>query len=451
MGLGSECFSYTLQPDETFDSPEAVMTYSAKGLGGMSRNFHRFIRNHLLPKEALTPHPVVLNTWEACYFDIDANKLLSFAKEASHCGFDMLVMDDGWFGSRNGETTGLGDWQENKTKFPMGLKSFVKEICRQGVSFGIWIEPEMVNPDSDLYRAHPEWCLQIDGRESFLARNQMVLDMTNPQVISYLKESFTQTFQGVDISYFKWDMNRHLCALGSSHLPKEQQGEIAFRYMKGVYSLLSWFRETFPHAVIETCSGGGGRYDLGMMPYGIQIWLSDNTDPYARMKMQWTALTAYPAATMSCHVSNPQNSLSSLDFRYHVAVGGMLGYELNILDMNDEIKERIKEQIQEYKTFEAVIRSGDYYGLVSPLTHPYAASYYVSEDNSKILLSLAETQTCKEGKTKLLKIKRADSRKIYIDQKTGKKYSGTDLKKGITLPLTGKENASRLLILTAQQ
>ena len=449
IGLGSESFSYTIDAGETFCSPEAVMTYSATGIGKMTRTFHNFIRTHIMPPASLQPHPVVLNTWEACYFNIDEAKLLDFAKEAKKTGFDMLVMDDGWFGARNHDHAGLGDWYENRAKFPDGLASFVRKVKAEGIQFGIWVEPEMVNPDSDLFRSHPDWALQTVGREPLLSRHQLVLDMSNPQVLEYLMKQFDETFRGIEIDYFKWDMNRHMAHVGSMHLPSDKQGEIFFRYMKGVYRLLDWFRERFPNAVIETCSGGGGRYDLGMMQYGIQIWASDNTDPYYRTRIQASALMGYPAATMSCHVSNPKESLASLDYRYKVAVGGMLGYELNILKMSDEIKSEMAKQIAEYKTFEHVIRLGDYYNLAFPTKYPYSAYYYATADGEEILLTVIEKYQCPKGQTKRLKIKAANPDATYVDARTGKQYSGALLKEGIVIDLTGEPMSAHLFHLKA--
>ena len=444
MGLGGDCFAYTLERGDVFASPEVVMTYSAQGIGQMSRNFHGLIRNNLMPKISLEPHPVVLNTWEACYFNIDAEKLVAFAKEAKKCGFDMLVMDDGWFGQRNHDRAGLGDWYENKDKFPRGLAAFVKDIQDTGIKFGIWVEPEMVNPDSDLFRAHPEWCLHVEGREPLMSRNQLVLDMSNPQVVEYLMDMFDKTFEGIDVDYFKWDMNRHLSNVGSCALPPEKQGEVWFRYMKGVYRLFDWFAVRFPNAVIETCSGGGGRYDLGMMPYGIQIWTSDNTDPYHRTTIQASAMTAYPATTMSCHVSDPHGDMKSLDYRYKVALGGMLGYELNILEMSDAVKTEIAKQIAEYKTFDEVMRLGDYYPLASPHKYDYSAYYYTYGDT--VVMTVIEKADCKAGKTKLLKVKTADSNACYTDVRTGKTYAGAELQKGISVSLTGVRDTAHLFI-----
>ena len=444
IGLGSETFAYTVFPKEKFVSPEAIMTYSPSGIGRVTANMHKFVLNSIMPPVSLEAHPVVLNTWEACYFDIDEEKLVRFASEAKKTGFDMLVMDDGWFGKRNNDRAGLGDWFENREKFPDGLNSFVKRIKAEGVKFGIWVEPEMVNPDSDLYRAHPEWALRVNGREPLRSRNQLVLDMSNPEVVDYLISLFDKTFDGIDIDYFKWDMNRHMSNVGSPTLPPHRQKEVFFRYMKGVYRLLSWFGQRFPNAVIETCSGGGGRYDLGMMQYGIQIWTSDHTDPYARTMIQSSAIMGYPAATMSCHVSDPHESMASLDYRYKVAAGGMLGYELNILNMSDEIKAEISRQIKEYKTFEHIIRLGDYHSLVHPATNDYAAYYFSNTDGTELLLTVIEKSGCKKGQTKRLKLTAANASLTYTDTRTGISYSGAELKAGIRLDLCGEPDSAQL-------
>lgn len=450
VGLGSENFAYTLEKGERFIAPEAVLTYSAYGFGTMTRNFHDFIRAHILPAEAVEKvHPVVLNTWEAVYFDINQALLLDFAEEAHKVGHDMLVMDDGWFGERHNDNAALGDWYTNARKFPEGLAPFAKAVKDKGVQFGIWVEPEMINPDSDLYRAHPDWCLHVEGREPHLSRNQLVLDMSNDAVIDYLVDTFDKTFDGVPIDYFKWDMNRHLSDVASSVAAPRRQKEVFFRHLKGAYRLLDHFRKTYPNAVIETCSGGGGRYDLGMMCYGIQIWTSDNTDPYDRTLIQSTAMMAYPAATMSCHVSDPHDDLASLDYRYKVAVGGMLGYELNILKMTDAVKAEMSRQIAEYRLFEHLMRLGDYYALVSPYTNPCAAYYYASKTGDELLLSVIEKADCKSGYTKLLKLKAAKADRRYRERYSGKEYTGEQLKKGICLTLTGDPDTAHLMYFIA--
>lgn len=450
IGLGEENFGYTLLPGEEFASPEAIMTYSPCGFGQMTRNLHNFTRNRIMPKKALEPHPVVLNTWEACYFNIDEEKLLRFAEESAKTGFDMLVMDDGWFGARNHDRAGLGDWYVNKNKFKNGLAPFVKGVKSNGISFGIWIEPEMINPDSDLYRAHPDWVLAVPCRQASLSREQLVLDMANPDVVNYLMASFKETFKDCPIDYFKWDANRHLCDIYSSALPPERQDEVPFRFMKGVYRLFKWFGEQFPDAIIETCAGGGGRYDLGMMQYGFQIWTSDNTWPYARVWMQRSSLLAYPAATMSCHVSNPGEDMKSLDYRYKVAVGGMLGYELNILNMTEPIKAEMSRQVKEYKSFEHLIRLGDYYNLASPFLCDYSSYYYTNADRSEILFSLLEKRDIKKGQTKALKIKEALKGVTYVDLLSGSKYTGEELRAGLVLPLTGEKDTAVLMYLVKE-
>ncbi len=449
-GLGGEHFAYTLQANERFTAPEAIMTYSATGIGGMTRNFHSFIRKYILPPHSLTkPHPVVLNTWEACYFQIDHELLCRFAEEAAALGFDMLVMDDGWFGQRHNDAAGLGDWVPNDRKFPEGLAAFAHKIRNTGVKFGIWIEPEMVNPDSELYRAHPDWCLRAPSHAPLHSRKQLVLDLCNPQVFDYLTDIFSKAFDGVEIDYFKWDMNRNLSDPASPYLSPAQQGEVEYRYMLGVYRLLSWFRRHFPNAVIETCSGGGGRYDAGMMCYGMQIWTSDNTNPRDRVLIQNAALTAYPPNTMSCHVSNPQDSLASLDYRYKVAVAGMLGYELHILNMSEEIKQEIAVEIAHYRQFEHLIREGDYHRLSSPRGTPYAAYYYISEGADQILLSLIR-QDKSPAKPPVLAVKEAKTSATYTDRLSGIQYTGHDLQKGISLPSSAGEYEAHLLYLVEE-
>ncbi len=463
LGLGSECFSYRLAPKATFESPEAIMTYSAHGFGQMSRNFHSFTRKRIMPDYAsLAPHPVVLNTWEACAFDIDEEKMLRFAEKAATYKFDMLVMDDGWFGARDHDRAGLGDWFPSPKKFPNGLAPFVKAIHDKGIQFGIWIEPEMVNPDSDLYRAHPEWAIQVPGRLPAISRNQLVLDMGNPDVVEYLKESYSKTFDGLSIDYIKWDFNRSISNFYAPSLAPQDQGEAGFRFMKGTYALLQWFMDHFPNTVVETCSGGGGRYDLGMMQYGFQIWTSDNTDPYERIRVQNGALMAYPATTMSCHVARPYKAkrehiqnhadeLRSLDFRYKVSIGGMLGYEFNILETEDDYNEQITGQIAEYKSYEHLMRLGDYFRLASPDENPYYAYYYASGDRKELLLTLLQKKDCKDGVSKRLKIKEAIPTATYVDTRSGKTYLGKELRNGLSLPLEGKPDTGILVHLIAQE
>ncbi|MBQ8892916.1 MAG: alpha-galactosidase [Clostridia bacterium] len=452
LGLGSENFSWLLKDGERFTTPEAVMTFSAAGIGQMSRNFHAFTRNHILPPEPFEQRPVVLNTWEACYFNIDEAEMLRFAEAAAECGTDMVVMDDGWFGARNNDKAGLGDWFENKEKFKDGLAAFVDRMKAKGIKFGIWIEPEMVNPDSELYRAHPEWCLQVKGRESLLSRHQLVLDMGNPAVIDYLKESFSKTFEGVALDYFKWDMNRHLSEVGSTVLPPERQGEAAYRHMLGVYELFRWFKEKYPHAMIENCSGGGGRYDLGMMKFSTMIWTSDNTHPKPRIKIQYSSLLAYPAATMSCHVSNPKNVCADPDvlkFRWQVAVGGALGYELHLPDALQEIKDTVKKQIADYRVYEDLILRGDYYPLCNPYETEISAFYYANGDHSRILLSALQNSSF-SGHFYTLSVPGAQPDAVYYDAINDLTLTGRQLIVGIRYSTVDKDPTGKMWYFVKQ-
>lgn len=433
-GLGSDNFNYLVEPGEKFESPEAVMTYSDRGIGQVSRNMHKFVRNHILPKENFSRRPVVLNSWEAFYFDIDENVMADFASEAERIGMDMLVMDDGWFGKRVDDHAGLGDWSPNPDRFKDGLAPFIDRVKKTGVKFGIWIEPEMANPDSDLYRAHPDWVLHAPGRNPMESRWQYVLDMANPDVVQYLKDSFKKTLGGLPIDYFKWDMNRHMSEVYSPTLPPERQGEVSFRYMKGVYDLISWLREEFPNAMIETCSGGGGRYDLGMMKYSTQIWTSDNTYPYWRTFIQHGSTFGYPCTTMSCHVANHGGSVNDprqLDFGFRTALNGPLGYEFNVLAIEDNVKETLSRQIKEYREYEHLILRGDFYRLLDPNPTGRYSYYFVSEDNSEILLTYLQNVGDAKKTIYKLKISRADVNATYRDKISGGTYTGAELKKGI--------------------
>jgi len=446
VGLGDENFRYRLKDGETVFAPEAVMTYSQNGLGTMTRNFHHFINGHIVPEKAKQRRPVVLNSWEAFYFKIDENIMVDFAKAAADCGMDMVVMDDGWFGARVNDKAGLGDWFVNRERFKDGLKPYVERVKKTGVKFGIWVEPEMVNPDSDLFRAHPDWCIRCPERPMSYSRSQYVLDMANPAVVEYLKDSFRETFKDVPIDYFKWDMNRHISEPGSPYLAAEDQGSMEYRYMQGVYSLFKWFEETYPDAMIENCSGGGGRYDLAMMTCSSQIWTSDNTTAKDRIFIQYSSMMAYPASVMSCHVSNPHGNLKELDLKYKVAVNGVLGYEFNVLDTPDEVKNIIKEQVKEYRTFDRVITDGEYYRLSSPYENGVSAYYQqLTEDNrDSILLTAILTPRKPEGRNKppkKLVIRTADKDAVYLDTRTGMKVTGEELRKGIDIGEFEPDNA----------
>ena len=448
IGLGAENFSWLLKKGESFVTPEAVMTYTENGYGQMSRNFHKFIRNHILPPEPFDCRPVVINSWEAVYFNIDEKTLLDFADNAKITGMDMLVMDDGWFGERHSDNAALGDWFENKQKFPEGLKAFVDKVKARGIKFGIWIEPEMVNPDSDLYRSHPDWCLHCVGRDRLRGRNQLVLDMGNEEVINYLKETFLKTFDGVRLDYFKWDFNRQLSQTGSAVLPPERQGEAAHRFMLGTYRLQKWFKETYPDCFLENCAGGGGRYDLGMMKFSSMIWASDNTVPQKRVKIQYGSLLGYPASTMSCHVSNRNNLCEDekqLKFHGDVALAGSLGYEMHLPNASEKLKNGITKQINTYRKYEKLILTGEYYPVINPFYNNYSAYYYMNEEKSEILLSFIQFAP-DSGKKVSVPVSYADESATYVDQ-NGNEYKGNDLIRGIEFICDDTDHNSYILHL----
>ena len=449
MGLGDEKFSWLLRSGESFTTPEAVMTFTDKGLGQMSRNFHKFIKKHILPPEPFDCRPVVINPWEAVYFDINENMMLQFADKAKKTGMDMLVMDDGWFGARNTDRAGLGDWFPNKEKFPDGLKSFVDKVKANGIKFGIWIEPEMVNPDSDLYRAHPDWCLHCVGRPRLRGRDQLVLDMGREEVIDYLKDTFTKAFDGVALDYFKWDCNRPLSQTGSAALPPERQGEAAHRHILGVYKLQKWFKEKYPNCFLENCAGGGGRYDLGMMKYSSMIWTSDNTIPQKRIQIQYGSLMGYPAATMSCHVSNRKNiceDQKQLKFHGDVAMAGALGYELHLPNASDEMCAGMTEQINRYREYEKLILNGEYYPVYSPFENNYSAYYYMNEKKSEILLSCLQFKP-DNGKRVNIPVLYADENAVYFDKVSGKEFKGSDLINGVEFVCDDTDHNSQMWYL----
>ena len=440
VGLGDENFSYLLKPNESFTSPEAVMTYSYKGIGQASRNMHNFARSAILPKDKR--HPIVLNSWEAFYFNIDEKIMLDFADGAHSVGIDTVVMDDGWFGARRSDNAGLGDWVPTKEIFPDGLKVFVDRVRAKGVKFGIWIEPEMVNPNSDLYRAHPDWVMRDERRELLLSRHQLVLDLANPEVVDYLKTSLDKCFDGIDIDYFKWDMNRNITHAISPYLPTERKGETQFRYMLGVYELYTWFLKRFPNAFLENCSGGGGRYDLGMMKYSNQIWTSDNTEAKYRVHIQHGSSYGYPMSTMSCHVSNSHGQCEDarmLDYSFRVAINGPLGYEFNILEAEQEIKDIIIRQIEEYRAYENLILNGDFYRLKNPENEDCYAYYIINTERSEIMVSYLQNNCIEKQKSYKLKISAAKSNVNYKNVATNEIISGAELKKGITVESVNEE------------
>ncbi len=361
-GINPHCFLWKLSSGEAFVTPQAVMTYSHEGTNGMMANMHAFVNEHIVRGEHKgADRPIVLNNWEATFFNFNRSKILALARSAKKLGIEMFVLDDGWFGKRNSDLAGLGDWVENRKKLPGGIKYIANAVNKMGMKFGLWFEPECVNPDSDLYRAHPDWAISIEGRTKTLGRNQMVLDLTRKEVRDYIVESVDKVLSGANIEYVKWDYNRHISDMYSKTL--KQQGEFFHRYIMGLYEVLGRiFREKHPNILFESCSSGGNRFDLGMLCYSPQIWTSDNTDPIARLSIQGGIYNFYPQSTVSAHVSMAPHAQTLRDTpiqtRFNVAAFGVLGYELDFGELTFAERRQVKEQIAFYKAHRRTFQYG---------------------------------------------------------------------------------------------
>lgn len=365
-GINPENFAWTLEPGEEFETPEAVMTYSYEGYNGLSGHMHDFVREHIVRgKWKNKVRPVLLNSWEACYFDINEHKLLNLARKAADMGIELFVMDDGWFGKRNDDKSSLGDWRVNKDKLPGGVDGLCRKINDMGMDFGIWVEPEMVSVDSDLYRAHPDWTMDIPGRSHSEGRNQRILDLTRKDVQDYIVEEMSILFASANIKYVKWDMNRIVTDYFSKELPAGKQMETGHRYIIGLYSCMRILTEKFQDILFEGCAAGGNRFDLGILCYFPQIWASDNTDALCRAMIQNGYSYGYPLSVISSHVSGCPNHqtlrTTPLETRFNVASFGICGYECNLSDMKKEELDAIKAQIEIYKKWRDVLQFGRFY------------------------------------------------------------------------------------------
>lgn len=366
QGINPRGFMWKLNPGESFEAPEAVMTFAKDGFNSLSRNMHLFVREHIVRGEYQhKTRPVLLNSWEASYFDINSSRLLKLAKAGKDVGIELFVMDDGWFGSRDDDTSSLGDWDVNEKKLPGGLKPLVDKIKALGLDFGIWVEPEMVNVKSKLYGEHPEWALDIPERVHSEGRNQRVLDLTRMDVQDFIIEKMSDLFNSADISYVKWDMNRILTDYYSKTLTSECQGEVSHRYVMGLYRVMHTLTERFPHILFEGCASGGNRFDLGILCDFPQIWASDDTDALCRAEIQNNYSYGYPQSTYTAHVSGVPNHqtlrITPIESRYNVASFGVLGYECNLCDLNKEELNLIKEQIVLYKENRELLQYGQMY------------------------------------------------------------------------------------------
>lgn len=444
MGINHYDFNWLLESGETFTAPEVIMVYSHDGIGGMSRTFHDLYRNHLIRGEYKDKRrPVLINNWEATYFNFDTEKLIDIAKEASKLGIEMLVMDDGWFGKRDSDNSSLGDWFVNEEKLQGGLKHLTDEVNKLGMKFGIWFEPEMVSPDSELFRAHPDWAIQIKRRYKTQSREQYVLDYSRKDVRDYVYRMMKAVLNSANIEYIKWDMNRELTETGSSVLPKERQREIWHRYVLGVYDLMDRLTADYPHILLENCSGGGARFDPGMLYYSPQIWCSDDTDAIERLKIQHGTSICYPVSAMGAHVSDcPNHTVGrTVPFktRGHVAMVGTFGYELDVTKIPEEDRNAIPAQIEEFNKYNPIIRTGDQYRIGNIFDdNMWDAWMFVSKDKSEALFTFVQVLARPNCRSRRIKLKGLDENVCYKNMNTGEIHSGSVLMNaGINVSLHG--------------
>ena len=396
MGINAEDFCWKLKQGECFTAPEVVLTFSSEGMGNMTRNLHDFYRDHMIrSKYTHIKRPILINNWEATYFDFNTEKLLSIAKRASELGIEMLVMDDGWFGHRNDDSTSLGDWFVNEEKITGGLKYLVDEVNKLGLKFGIWMEPEMISPDSKLYEQHPDWAIAVPGRTATLSRNQYVLDLSRKEVRDYVYDMISNILHSANIEYVKWDMNRQLSDMGSYELPADRQGELYHRYVLGVYELQERLITEFPDLLLENCSGGGARFDPGMLYYSPQIWCSDDTDAVERLKIQEGTALMYPLSAMGAHISVCPNHTvgrnTPFETRGNVALAGTFGYELDITKIPEKDQEMIPQQVQMYHKYNDLVREGDYYRIASYReNHEFDCYLVAAKDKKEALVTFVQ-------------------------------------------------------------
>jgi alpha-galactosidase len=454
MGLQDEMFSYALEVNKEFYSPEVIMSYSNEGLARLSQNYHNVFRYHLCRgKYKEIPRPVLINNWEATYFQFDDEKIYEIAKQASELGVEMLVLDDGWFGKRDDDYSGLGDWFVNEEKLNGKLYNLVDKINTLGMKFGIWMEPEMISEDSDLYRNHPDWVLKIPGRNPIRARYQLVLDFSRKDVVDGIFEQMCKVLDSANIEYLKWDMNRSISDVYSAVTYHDNQGEVLYHYMIGLYDLLERLIARYPDLLIEGCSGGGGRFDAGMLYYTPQIWCSDNTDAIERIQIQYGTSFGYPISSVGSHVSavpNHQTGRSvSFKTRGVVAMAGSFGYELDLNKITDDEKSLVKQQIKDYHKYWNVIHNGNYYRITNPTeNHEIAAWEFVSQDGNEVLLNIITLNAHGNAPTKYVKLKGLEENQNYrvLDENTI--YSGSILMHGgIAIPFMNDEYQSWQLYL----
>lgn len=440
MGIHPDTFCWTLNGGESFHTPEVILSCSDEGMDKLSGRFHRVIREHVCRgKYKMTERPVLINNWEATYFDFDEEKIFNIAKQASELGVDMMVLDDGWFGKRDSDSTGLGDWFVNEDKIKGGLEKLVKRINGLGMKFGIWFEPEMISEESNLYKEHPDWAIQIPGRKPMRGRYQLVLDMTRQDVRDYLYRQISNVLDCANVEYIKWDMNRSISDWYSPGLLSGRQSEMPHRYVLGLYELLERLTTDYPDVLFEGCSGGGGRFDAGMLYYCPQIWCSDDTDAYERTKIQYGTSFFYPISTVGSHVSAVPNHqtgrITPLETRAVTAMAGSFGYELDLNTLSEEEKAEVAEQIVRFKKYGLLIHNGSYHRLSNPMEDKFAIWSFVSEDKKQVLVHGMIFRTEANMLRYPVRLRGLDAAKKYRLNETGQIYTGKALMEaGILLP-----------------
>ncbi|WML28464.1 alpha-galactosidase [Neobacillus sp. OS1-33] len=441
VGIHPFGFKWNLQPQASFQTPEVVMVYSNQGLNGMSQAFHSLYREHLIQAQwRKGVRPILINNWEATYFDFDEEKLVKIAKSASELGIELLVLDDGWFGKRNDDTSSLGDWHVDLNKLPNGLESLSGKIAKTGMKFGLWFEPEMISPNSELFTEHPDWAVGLPGQHYTLGRNQLVLDFSRQEIVDYLYEKMSAIIKQANLSYIKWDMNRNITEAFSQKLAVDQQGEFFHRYILGVYRLYDRLTTEFPHVLFESCAGGGGRFDPGMLYYAPQAWTSDDTDAIERLKIQYGTSFAYPLYSMGSHVSAVPNHQTlrqaPLQTRANTAYFGTFGYELDPLTLTAEERAEIKEQVAFYKQHRGLMRDGQFYRCLSPFSNNETAWMVVSQDQSEALIGWYKVlATPNPRKHQTLRLSGLDESKMYKVSGSERTFYGDELMNvGLPLP-----------------
>ncbi len=442
IGLNDEHFSWHLEAHSQFQTPEALLSYTDQGFTGLTRDNQGFARQHIARgKWAQKERPILINNWEATYFHFTEDKILELAQSAKEAGIELFVLDDGWFGKRNSDTCSLGDWVENRDKLPSGLAGLGKKINDLGLAFGLWFEPEMVSEDSDLYRAHPDWTIQISGRGHTYSREQLVLDLSKQEVCDYLIEAVSAVLESAPISYVKWDMNRNITNI-PEHQANHEKHEFYHRYILGLYQVLEELNQRFPDILFESCSGGGGRNDLGMLYYMPQAWASDNTDAIGRLSIQEGTGLIFHAVSVGSHVSAVPNHqtgrVTPLATRGHVAMLGNLGYELDLHALPERKLEQIAQQVETYKSIRKTVQFGDYYRL-KKTDNTYAYTY-VNDDKSQVVFTFVKVLSQPEAPLIQVKLKGLNPEARYYSKELGASFYGDELMNiGITIPPVQKD------------